>query len=1005
MAQWKPPSYATPVDSSKSKEEEIKTEEVEEPRSLASRAWDYINKPTTDVLSRIAHTVSEPMMQYGESGDDLLHKAALYGGAYTQSLGDVATEMTNPLNLGLAIATEGSSLAATRGLPSIARALETPGRVAAAGMVGHGGYKAATGDNTPERLAGIVEAVMGGFGLKSHSKIPDEVPNEIPISEAPIRENADDLLRRITEQSPDINPQEEANSILSGNRLQGERPKITNRPRPILQNEADKIIPWEPPEYAKAIDEGIKDESGRVVAPLQPEIKPRPDGPWNENRGEFKGPIEESNINPIDELTYRSYKQNRLDNPQVSPERWKSIFGDSVDSMEPRFTKESNTIDISAEKPKIDIPEEKPTAKYSSFQPDDTHPEGGFHLYDIQGGPSNGSSVSAETLNKMGIEVPPTPETPKGKIVPPQVKDYLTAKGLKPEEVDALGPEQAISKMQEIRRGGELDPKRQVPITPETEDVRNPVGAINRLKDALTQSDLIRGKQSELQSAEKSRRIGAAESIKTPGLAGHYQRLGMLKGELPKIPLESKLTQVDVDSLIDAVTNSQLKPYQKINASVGLTKILAGKTVQPYESKLLGQVFGKDLEDIIMLHGGLGTPGFKIVANEAINIPKSVMATMDLSAPLRQGLPLIHRPEYWRSFKDMFSYFGNEETFTNLQSSLETRPKFDIGHEAGLHLSDVGSNLEGREEQFLSPLVGKIPLIGGVARASERAYVGFLNKLRADVFDNMLDQAVAMGRKPEEVAGEIAKFVNTSTGRGSLGRFEKNAVDLNAALFSPRLIASRLTMLNPNYYIQSSPMVRKEALKSLFAVAAAGSIFAGASKAAGADVNMNPTSSDFGKVKIGRVRLDPYGGFQQYIVAAARLASGKETSTGGREYDLAKGKFPGPTRFGVLSNFARSKESPVASFIDNLLSGQQAFTPGGMGKLAMDKTGASRPSAEIINRFTPMVMNDLVDLYRSDPNLLPLGIPAMFGMGLQTMDEKPKASPFRINAGIGVPRY
>ena len=140
-----------------------------------------------------------------------------------------------------------------------------------------------------------------------------------------------------------------------------------------------------------------------------------------------------------------------------------------------------------------------------------------------------------------------------------------------------------------------------------------------------------------------------------------------------------------------------------------------------------------------------------------------------------------------------------------------------------------------REEAFMSNLAEKIPGFGHLARGSDRAYTGFLNKLRADVFDDLVSKAKLTGSDNPNMAKDIATFVNAATGRGSLpAALEKAAPALNGVFFSPRLMASRLTLLNPVYYLnpKTDPFVRKEALKSLMGFAAVGSTVLGLAQAA-----------------------------------------------------------------------------------------------------------------------------------------------------------------------------
>jgi len=403
--------------------------------------------------------------------------------------------------------------------------------------------------------------------------------------------------------------------------------------------------------------------------------------------------------------------------------------------------------------------------------------------------------------------------------------------------------------------------------------------------------------------------------------------------------------------------------------------------------------------------------------NEVANFTKSIMASIDLSAPLRQGLPLIHKAAFWRGLGPMIKYAANPEFYEGTMRAIQERPKFEIGEKAGLKFTALGEDLFNREEPFMSRLAEKIP---GVP-ASERAYVGFLNKLRADTFDKLIDYANQMGQKthdiikikvrrkqpdgkmrtvveekiiPTQVSKDIARFVNNATGRGSLGRFEKNALELNYALFSPRLLTSRLTMLNPLYYASLSPIARKEALKSLFAVAAAGGTVSLLGSLAGGEVETDPTSSDFMKVKIGNTRLDPYGGFQQYIVAASKLiAQSAKSSTTGKETKFGS-SYVAPTSYSVLDNLRRSKMAPLASFAEDMLRSK-------------DMTGKPiNMTQEIASRVVPLFVQDIVSLATENPELLPgiaqlvsgqnlhpenlpLAIPAGLGMGVQTFENKP----------------
>lgn len=445
------------------------------------------------------------------------------------------------------------------------------------------------------------------------------------------------------------------------------------------------------------------------------------------------------------------------------------------------------------------------------------------------------------------------------------------------------------------------------------------------------------------------------------------------------------VTQDHINSLFKSIEdNPNLTPDEKFSAKAELTKVLTGTANE--QAKILPKVIGKDLTETLEKSPKTQRLGERLASINGTS--KAIMASTDLSAPLRQGLPLIYRKEYWKAFFDMPKILKNEDFFNGLMQSIREDPMFKAADKAGLHITDIHAHsLAKREEAFMTTFAEKIP---GVA-ASERAYTGFLNKLRFDTYKSMIANAQKAGLDVEKLAPEIAHYINVSTGRGSLGMFENSAVLLNQGLFSPRMISSRLTMLNPAYYYKLPKPVRMEALKSLFAVAAVSGTVTGLAKAAGAEVSTDPFSADFGKIKVGNTRLDPYAGFQQYIVAADRLARYAYNRSVDTPSELKNfyGPYKRPNAVEVLGNFARSKESPLVSFAHDMATGKDyAGRPVHLAPMDWNDRG------EIADRYIPLLIQDVMDLAKDDPKLLPLAIPAGFGMGIQTYGPR-KSAPAR----------
>ena len=562
------------------------------------------------------------------------------------------------------------------------------------------------------------------------------------------------------------------------------------------------------------------------------------------------------------------------------------------------------------------------------------------------------------------IEAAPTPTTPE--IVQPKVTPKVAEPAVPTEAALAIAPALVVP------------PEAGPGTTPEAVHSLS----IEKMMQALKESKPLRREQAALYSAARSKKMARALAVGegTKGEKGYYMELGQLKGEMPKVQqfeeLRSKIGQADINNLFNEVKNNKVLGFwDSVTARSGLVKLLEGRVPTERELVFLNEVFPKDFIDIVLSKRSLFTK-FKEAGYELANIPRAVMSSFDLSAPFRQGLFLISHPKrFFGAFPDMFRAFGSEEAFKAIQESIARKPTFDLMRKNRLALTEMGKMLLAREERFMSSWAEKIPLAGRAIRASGRAYTGFLNKLRADVFEDLVTQADKLGRDPRnnpKLTKEIANFVNIATGRGDIGKLQAAAVGLNSFFFSPRLMASRLTLLNPLYYIKADPFIRKEALKSLFVLTGTTGTILSLAKMAGAEVNLDPRSADFAKIKLGNTRIDLLGGFQQYIRSASQFITGTYVSTTtGKETVLGEGYKP-LTRLDILLRAVESKEAPVFSFLTDFLRGQDyAGKPLNIPK-------------EVASRFVPMAIGDIVDIYKDDPSLLPVAALGIFGVGLQT---------------------
>ena len=289
----------------------------------------------------------------------------------------------------------------------------------------------------------------------------------------------------------------------------------------------------------------------------------------------------------------------------------------------------------------------------------------------------------------------------------------------------------------------------------------------------------------------------------------------------------------------------------------------------------------------------------------------------------------------------------------------------------------------------MSQLAEKIPIIGQGIKAAERAYTSYLNKLRTDVFVNISNKFQKMGLSPKEnpdLYESLGAFVNNATGRGDLGKFNGIAQQLNTLFFSPRLIASRFNMLNPVWYAKQHPLVRKEAIKSFAEFVGIGTTILTMAKMGGADVEVDPRSTDFGKIRVGNTRWDIWGGFQQWVRVFSQMALKARKTQKGEIVELSRKKFPFETRFDVGLRFFRGKLAPVPSLALELFEGSKLFGE------------EIKPTQEVIENTIPLYLQDIGEAFEQlgPSTMISVGVPAFFGVGVQTYEEKKKEGRFNF---------
>ena len=493
------------------------------------------------------------------------------------------------------------------------------------------------------------------------------------------------------------------------------------------------------------------------------------------------------------------------------------------------------------------------------------------------------------------------------------------------------------------------------PVTPPTgalPDPRMPPGEDPVIQKALR---VIKGvkrvskrEQAALFATERRTRFarGMEASEGLPIEQGFKPFFAAQAGEFPRPdiePIVGQFTEGEVSHLFHRIeAPGVLRPgYDRANAASALADLLSPSTAKipmPRDLALLERAFGSDL--VRSLYNKKRSVS-QAVWDEFIagfTLPRSLVASLDLSATLRQGAMLAPgNAQIWKSAVAAELKAYRSETYAaKAWDDIYLHPNFERLTNAGLSLTERGAMapLLAREEAFISRWASRLPGI----RASGRAYVTMLNKLRFDAANKMLADLQAKGLTEADLAKQLegaVGYINWATGRGAaIGGQGVQAV-LNGLMFSPRFTTSRFQVLGLPLTAYQNPAIRTKLAKDLVAWVGLTAMVVGLAKGAGAAVELDPRSGQWGVIHIRRTRYDPWAGMRPVGRLIAQLMWGQGKSSLGKVYstddeeliskrqrlksegkmtdeEFAKsGRFL-PARASVLIRFLRSKLQPLA---------------------------------------------------------------------------------------------
>lgn len=445
---------------------------------------------------------------------------------------------------------------------------------------------------------------------------------------------------------------------------------------------------------------------------------------------------------------------------------------------------------------------------------------------------------------------------------------------------------------------------------------------------------------------------------------------GRLKQEIA--PLGEKFTSEEINTAYDTITTATLLTESDVlSAFEGMEKILfdgAIPAVAELKSLQKANLLSKQATKSLLENRSKWQKAMASIKDLSY-APWALLTSFDVSAGGRQGWKVFFRdPKLWgRSVARGYRMLMSEDYFNYTELKRKTHPYYAEAIRRGVEETTIDSVTRG-EEMFASNMIQKIPGI----RGSARAFIGTINEIRFGWYFKAREMAEGSGMTTKHQR-DLATIANDITGRGKLPKVLKKLQDFALILFAPRLMmglirtpADLITKTGPGRKMLAGTLV------SFIGFTIATLYLLDRDDKDKIDVEWNPLSSDFLKVRHGKTRIDITGGYQPLIRTTWQLAYGKRKATEtGRVYDVGRRE--------IISRFLQSKLSPHAGLAVDLWRGETF-----LGKpLKPTVVGVAE---QVYNRAAPLFIQDVADAIKHQ-GLGMAGIiaPLAFhGIGVQT---------------------
>jgi hypothetical protein len=302
----------------------------------------------------------------------------------------------------------------------------------------------------------------------------------------------------------------------------------------------------------------------------------------------------------------------------------------------------------------------------------------------------------------------------------------------------------------------------------------------------------------------------------------------------------------------------------------------------------------------------------------------SILASWDNSFIGRQGMVTLKtHPGIWadmakKSFSDIAKELKGKDSRDALMADTLSRENYLNGEyeKAGI--------LPKTEEQFPTSLPEKMPgVLGRGYTASERAFNNSGMRARTELYDKIKATKIDQGIKwDDKSVSDSGRLVGAMTARGKLPQNAMGQV-MQATMWAPKMVFANLEVLTGHRFglgLKTNWARRVAAQNLLKIIGTTATVMAISNAIKPGSAELDPRSSNFGKLKYGTTTFDLTGGQASLVTLAARLITMSSKSASSGVVSKFSGEYGAQTGLDTFVNFMAGKSKPFLKPIIDYLA-------------------------------------------------------------------------------------